>query len=93
MSDCRFFVRGEIDLASAPDLQRDLEETIATTTGDLVLDCCGITFLDSTGVGVFVHAKRLLAAQGRDIRIVNADQLTVRVLELLGLAEILHVDR
>jgi anti-anti-sigma factor len=92
MATHRFFLRGDVDIATAPALQHELEEWAPTGNGDVVIDCCGLTFIDSSGVAVIVKVYRALARQGRELKLVNADRMTARVLDVLGLSALLHVN-
>jgi anti-sigma B factor antagonist len=88
----RFFLRGEIDIASAPTLQCELERYVHDSEGALLLDCCELSFIDSSGVAALVKAQRVLAEEGRELRVVNADAMTTRVFDVLGLTEAFHVN-
>jgi anti-anti-sigma factor len=92
MATHRFFLRGDVDIATASALQHDLEEWASAGNGNVVLDCCGLTFIDSSGVAVIVKVYRALARQGRELRLVNADHMAARVLDVLGLSALLHVN-
>jgi anti-sigma B factor antagonist len=92
MAERRFFVRGEIDLANAPALHEEMYEALCDNHDDLAVDCCGLTFIDSTGIAVLYATAETLQAEGRSFRIVNADHLAERVFQLSGLTEILHVN-
>ncbi|HUI49232.1 MAG TPA: STAS domain-containing protein [Acidimicrobiia bacterium] len=85
-------LRGEFDLANYEELERRLDEAIAATDGEFVIDCRDLTFIDSSGVEALAHARVALEAVGRDIRIVHATGAPLRVLELLGLTALLHVN-
>jgi STAS domain len=50
-------VHGEIDLGSAAECGERLYEAVADLDGPLVIDLCGVTFMDSSGV----HALTRLA--------------------------------
>jgi anti-sigma B factor antagonist len=92
MAERRFFVRGEIDLANAPALHEEMYEALCDNHDDLAVDCCGLTFIDSTGIAVLYATAETLHAEGRSFRIVNADHLAERIFQLSGLTEILHVN-
>ena len=47
---------GELDLASAPMLERELREAEATGPRRLVIDLAGLAFMDSTGLQLFITA-------------------------------------
>ena len=92
MAERRYPIRGEVDLASASELQDKLLALVNSTTDDLVLDCEGLEFVDSTGIAVFVHTQRILELQGRGLRVVNLSGMARRAFELLGLSEVLAIE-
>ena len=83
----RFFVRGDVYGPGAAELQVDLDEAIGTTNDDLVVDCCGLTSIDTSGLVVLLRTQQTLRELGRRLRIVNADDATERLLDLMGLAD------
>src|SRR5689334_22464842 len=87
--DCRIYVRGEIDLATVPELDLRLHHVIDTSPAHLVVDCHEVTFDDSTGVRALVNARKKLGARHRSLTVVNASPFVARVLEILGLTEML----
>jgi anti-anti-sigma factor len=92
MAEQRYPVCGQVDLAGASELQEQLLAVINSTTDDLVLDCEGLEFVDSTGIAVFVHTQRILELQGRGLRVVNLSGMARRAFELLGLSEVLAIE-
>jgi anti-sigma B factor antagonist len=85
-----FFVHGEIDLAAAPTLHAELYEATATNADDLVVDCSGLTFVDSTGIAVLIATCQTLRGQGRGFRIINTSAMVQRTLDLVGVADLLQ---
>lgn len=57
-------VRGEIDLAVAGRLRELLDEAIDAGATRLVVDCRALEFLDSSGIGVLVAARKRLGPDG-----------------------------
>jgi anti-anti-sigma factor len=54
-------LRGDLDLAAAPELKTTLAEWLeGRTSGDLVLDLSGIRHIDSTGLAVLLGFQRRL---------------------------------
>lgn len=49
---------GELDLASAPALRAQLEDTIGSRVELVILDLRGVDFMDSTGVAVLIRARQ-----------------------------------
>jgi anti-sigma B factor antagonist len=92
MGERRFFLRGEIDISTAPEVRQRLEPLLVASNDDVVVDCCGCSFIDSSGVAILTGALRMLESQGRRLRVTNADRTVEQILEVLGLAEPLHVN-
>jgi anti-sigma B factor antagonist len=72
---------GELDAASAPMLSRSVGAAIDAGHEDLLLDLSGLSFLDSTGLGVLLGAKRRLARAGGRLQIVCAVPAVLRVFQ------------
>jgi RNA polymerase sigma-70 factor (sigma-B/F/G subfamily) len=86
----RLLVRGEIDLASAPRLQRALAKALATA-GEVVVDVSQVRFLDCTAVGTLLRVHRQAAAAGGRLRVAGARGVVLEVLEVAGVAKRLGV--
>jgi len=91
MAERRYAVTGEIDSATAPQLQEKLLVLVNATSDDLALDCTDLEFIDSTGIAVFIHTQQLLEIQGRGFRVVNLSGMALRAFQLLGLDEELGI--
>jgi anti-anti-sigma factor len=62
-------VRGELDLATAPELEAAVRAGL--DDGDVVLDLRELEFMDSSGVRVLVTAHAEAAERGRDFAVVR----------------------
>jgi anti-anti-sigma factor len=89
MIEQRFCLRGQIDLIAAAALRRQLFGFINTTTGGVVVDCDGLTFIDSVGIAVLLSARRTLRIQGRDLRVENLRGMARHATDALGITDIL----
>lgn len=83
-------VRGELDLSTAPDLERPLEDAVSSGDASVLIDLSECEFIDSTGIALIVRAwQRLDRAAGGDgngrVVICSADDQVRRVLEITGL--------
>jgi anti-anti-sigma factor len=54
----RIVVRGEVDMANAPELAECVAVAIVESPGDLVFDLTEATFIDSAGLKVIASARR-----------------------------------
>lgn len=59
-------VRGELDMNTAPELERALEEAIADPGAAVMLDLCDCEFIDSTGIALIVRSWQRLDRDGGD---------------------------
>jgi anti-sigma B factor antagonist len=84
-------VGGELDIGSAPDLQRAVDGTFDGQDGNFHLDMSDLTFMDSTGAQALLHIHNSIEARGRHV-VFEAPPGRVRdVLELLGLDQVLDI--
>ena len=84
-------VRGEIDVATAPQLRECLHRVISQGEGTVVLDLLGVTFLDSTALGVLVGALKRCRELGGDLHLVLADPRIVKIFEITGLTNVFTI--
>jgi anti-anti-sigma factor len=66
-------VRGELDMQTAPELQRLLEDLVRKGHGDIHVDCSGLTFIDSSGLAAFAHIDKLLRSRSSHVRLVGVN--------------------
>jgi anti-sigma B factor antagonist len=82
-------VSGELDLASADQLDRAIRDAEQIATGWIVIDLEDLNFLDSTGLGVLLHARRRATENGNRLRFVRSrhEQVT-RLLSITDTEEV-----
>jgi anti-sigma B factor antagonist len=79
-------VRGEIDVATSPQLRNELDGLLAAGARHLTLAFDDVSFVDSSGLGVLVGAyKRLREVDSGTIRIVGVQPSVRKVFEITGL--------
>jgi anti-sigma B factor antagonist len=84
-------VRGEIDVASAPEFHAALADLMGQSGEAVMVDLRQVSFIDSTGLGVLVGAEKEMRDAGRDLRLVVIQPQITRLLELTGLDEVFTV--
>jgi anti-sigma B factor antagonist len=80
-------VSGELDLASSPALQEELDRVAASDAKLLIIDLRDLDFMDSTGLSVLVRAHQRTEEQGRQLAMVKGPQQVQRLLSLTGVAD------
>lgn len=83
-------VRGELDLQQADAFRRTLEEVLADGRVEhLVLNFGGVTYIDSSGLGVILGRYRTLTRRGGRVSLVALRPQVRRIVELSGLLRIM----
>lgn len=84
---------GELDPATAPQLDQAIQ-TATEIEGlqRLVLDLAGLTFIDSSGLRVFVTARQSLTDSGGELVLRSPSTTVRRLLDITGLGEVLSVE-
>jgi anti-sigma B factor antagonist len=80
-------VSGELDLASSPALENELESGAASRALLVIVDLRQLEFMDSTGLSVLVRAHQRATDAGRRFGVVKGPQQVQRLLSLTGVAE------
>jgi anti-sigma B factor antagonist len=76
---------GEVDLYTAPELERALAGPLAEGTARLVVDLSEATFVDSTTLHVLLRAARQLDREAGELIVVAPDANVRKVFEITGL--------
>mgnify|MGYP002336304487 CR=1 FL=1 len=75
---------GEFDLSSAPEVRAALDGAVDAGTRKIVVDMLSCSFVDSTGLGVLLHAAKRIEGKG-GMAIACVDE---QIRRLLGLTMI-----
>jgi anti-sigma B factor antagonist len=82
-------VAGELDLATAPQLEAVFEAVDATSSDRVLVDLAAVTFLDSSGIRALVRAKRRLDGIGAPLVVDAVSDSARQVLDVSGVLEAL----
>jgi anti-sigma B factor antagonist len=75
---------GELDIATAPDLEEAVEGLRENGGGAIVLDLSELTFMDSTGLQAILAAERLCEGRGYDFWVTGVNGPVRRLFDLTG---------
>lgn len=84
-----FVPRGELDLATAPELEDRVLAALRGAEHPVVLDLRELTFMDSTGIRTIIAAHHVAQDAGADLRLIgpHPDTVVWRVIEISGIAQ------
>jgi anti-sigma B factor antagonist len=84
-------VRGEVDVATSPQLHERLEAMAQEGTTMAVVDLTEVSFVDSTALGVLVTGAKRLREGGGDLRLVVTEPHIAKVFTITGLDEVFTI--
>ncbi len=79
-------VVGELDMNTAADLERELEEPLLAAPTPLLIDLSACEFIDSTGIALIVRSWQALQGNG-DFALCGVGDQVRRVFDITGLQE------
>ena len=82
---------GEIDAATADTLATAVSGALADGYPKVLVDFAGVTFIDSTGLGVLVKSHRSAVAAGAVFAVVHPTPQTRKLIRVLGLDQLLRI--
>jgi anti-sigma B factor antagonist len=80
-------VRGEVDLATAPELESCIQRAFVEAPKAVLLDLEGLTFIDSSGLRVLVSLSKDARSRDASLTLRNVPRHAQRVLDLTGLSD------
>jgi len=85
-------VSGELDVATAPDLERLVGALIERGHTEVVLDLADLGFLDSSGLEVVAHLSARLRRRGAVLKARGLSERTRRILTLSAMGGLVEVE-
>ena len=82
---------GEVDLSTAPQFRSDLVALVDDGVKHIVVDLLGVTFIDSTALGVLIGGVRRLHPGGGRLVLVADGRPVMRALMLTGLDKVFTI--
>ena len=86
------FLRGELDLSTAPALRSALMTAMAGGATAIVLDAAELTFCDSTGISVFLAACRRAEKRRLGFCLRHPGPTVLKTLRLTGMDRVLNIE-
>ncbi|EUJ22750.1 anti-anti-sigma factor (antagonist of RsbW) [Listeria grandensis FSL F6-0971] len=84
-------VGGEIDAYTAPKLKESLSQFMDQENVKLQIDLTDVSYMDSTGLGVFVGLFKNLRVRNSELELVGLSDRIFRLFEITGLTDIIEI--
>lgn len=79
---------GEIDFSVTPKVRESLMRCLKADAKEIVLDLSELAYIDSSGLALFIEARKILAESGRTIRIAAISPQVRKLFNLTQLGEL-----
>ncbi|PWR12807.1 anti-sigma factor antagonist [Micromonospora sicca] len=84
-------VRGELDMATSPQLREGLQRLVDAGDRQVVVDLAGVGFMDSSGLGALVVMFKALRDVGGRLSLAAVQPAVRRVLTVTSVDRVIHV--
>ena len=82
---------GELDHYCAQSVRRELDGMLRDpTVRQLILDFSGLTFMDSSGIGVILGRYRVLRERGGSMGVMHMNDHVSRIFHMSGMDRVIH---
>lgn len=82
-------ISGEVDATSALELDRILQWAQQQEQGNVLINCQGLAYISSAGLGVIVSYIKLLQEQSRKLILFGISKPIYNIFSILGLENLL----
>lgn len=83
---------GEIDVYTAPQLKEALLPLTKEKGSIIEANLKHVSYMDSTGLGVFINALKLSKEYGSKLRLIQLQDRVFRLFQITGLHEIMDIN-
>lgn len=83
-------VKGRIDTATSPKLQKDIEDSIEGVE-TLAFDFSEMEYISSSGLRVLLSAQKKMNGQGK-MTVKNVSETVMEIFEITGFSDILTIE-
>lgn len=84
-------VNGEVDLYTSPQLRDAIDREVGEGTSRVLVDLTGVTFMDSSGLGVLVGSLKRSRERGGELALVCTEGSVLKVLTITGLDRVFPI--
>ena len=85
-------ISGEIDHRYAVRIRNEADRRIVTYPDKhFIIDLTGVSFMDSSGIGVIIGRYKLIKSFGATVSIVSSNPTLKKILEMSGIEKIIPI--
>ena len=84
-------IEGEIDVYTSPKVKEALNDLINKGHYNLIVNLEGVSYIDSTGLGVLIGALKRVKENNGDIRLICNNMQIKKIFDITGLVKIFGI--
>jgi anti-sigma B factor antagonist len=84
-------LNGYLDAHTAPQFEKVIQEEFDAGRVRILVDCAGLTYISSAGLGVFMSFIEDIREAGGDIKLCGMTPAVFQVFEILGFPELFQI--
>ena len=84
-------LRGEVDVYTAPQFREAIDKILTPGQLHLIVDMSGISYIDSSGLGILLSAIKRVRPKGGTVNLVGCNSAIDRVLRITNLNTVFNV--
>ena len=84
-------IAGEVDIFTCQQLKDTLYQVVEKYGKNLIMDCSGLNYIDSTGLGVFVAVLKKVKLIERGITIINIKDSILKLFLITNLDSLFNI--
>ena len=85
-------VGGELDVYTVPEVEDELVPMRQEGTKDIHVNLENVSYMDSTGLGLFVGTLKALNQHDKQLYILGVSDRISRLFDITGLKDLMHVN-
>ncbi|UCZ53688.1 STAS domain-containing protein [Bacillus shivajii] len=86
------YLTGEVDVYTSAKLKESLAPLTEKGQNTLIVDLSQVSYIDSTGLGIFIGALKSVDKAGGTLKISGVNDRVKRLFEITGLNEVIDID-
>lgn len=83
---------GEVDIYTSKNLKDRIYKIIEESTGNIIIECRELNYIDSTGLGIFVGALKESRQKNGVIKIINLKDNIKKLFVITGLDKLFVIE-
>jgi anti-anti-sigma factor len=92
-AEATVFLEGKISFQNSNDLNTVLKPLLEDATlKEIHLDLAAVTYIDSGGIGLFLHAKRKAETSGKDLVLRRPTPTVDGILKVVNFAKLMRIE-